>query len=68
MKRFFYAILLCTSLCATVSSYAQSTEICANSIDDDGDGKIDCFDGDCVGEIVCTGGYVGGDLKCEAKP
>jgi large repetitive protein len=69
MKRFLYVILLlCATLGATVSSYAQATEICANSIDDDGDGRIDCFDGDCVNEIVCTGGYIGGDVKCEAKP
>ncbi|MHC4220162.1 MAG: integrin alpha, partial [Planctomycetota bacterium] len=28
-------------------------EDCANGIDDDGDGDIDCEDPDCVGEIVC---------------
>ena len=69
MKRFLYAILLlCITVCATVSSYAQATEICANSIDDDGDGFIDCFDGECAKEVVCTGGYIGNDLNCEAKP
>src|SRR5688500_18072240 len=68
MKRFLYAILLlCAIICASVSSYAQATEICANSIDDDGDGRIDCFDGDCVKEVVCTGVYIGNDLNCEAK-
>ena len=68
MKRFLYAILLCATIGATVPSYAQVTEICANSIDDDGDGFIDCFDGECAKEVVCTGGYIGNDLNCEAKP
>ena len=61
-------IVLCAGLFATETSFAQSTEICANSIDDDGDGFIDCFDGDCANEVVCTGGYIGNDLNCEATP
>jgi len=28
-------------------------EICDNRIDDDGDGKIDCFDGECDGGVIC---------------
>lgn len=47
---------------------ASAQEICANGLDDDGDGFIDCFDGDCAKEVVCTGGYIGNDLNCEAKP
>ncbi|MEL6191117.1 MAG: gliding motility-associated C-terminal domain-containing protein [Bacteroidota bacterium] len=31
-----------------------TAEICANGIDDDGDGMIDCEDGDCVGSYVCS--------------
>ncbi|HEY5750027.1 MAG TPA: gliding motility-associated C-terminal domain-containing protein [Chryseolinea sp.] len=65
MKRYVYLFALCLSLCATVS-HAQ--EICANGLDDDGDGFIDCFDKDCANQVVCTGGYVGNDLLCEAKP
>src|SRR5688572_24258619 len=68
MKRFLYLVILCASVFASVSSYAQTTEICANSIDDDGDGFIDCFDGECAKETVCNGGYIGNDLNCEAKP
>jgi hypothetical protein len=65
MKRYVYLFALCLSLCATVS-HAQ--EICANGLDDDGDGFIDCFDKDCANQVVCTGGYVGNDLLCEVKP
>ena len=68
MKKVIYLILVCAAVFATETSFAQSTEICANSIDDDGDGFIDCFDGDCANEVVCTGGYIGNDLNCEAKP
>jgi len=65
MKRLLYLIALCFSLTAT-TAYAQ--EICANGIDDDLDGFIDCFDNECANNIVCDGGYVGNDLLCEAKP
>ena len=68
MKKVIYLIILFAAIFATETSLAQSTEICANSIDDDGDGFIDCFDGDCANEVVCTGGYIGNDLNCEAKP
>ncbi|MDH4091415.1 MAG: gliding motility-associated C-terminal domain-containing protein [Cyclobacteriaceae bacterium] len=65
MKRLMYLLTLCISLSAT-AIYAQ--EICANGIDDDLDGFIDCFDNECANNIVCDGGYVGNDLLCEAKP
>jgi hypothetical protein len=65
MKRYVYLFALCLSLCATVS-HAQ--EICANGLDDDGDGFIDCFDKDCANQVVCQGSYVGNDLLCEVKP
>jgi hypothetical protein len=28
--------------------------LCANGIDDDGDGRIDCGDSDCLGDAACT--------------
>jgi len=65
MKRLIYLFSLCISLSAT-ATYAQ--EICANGIDDDLDGFIDCFDNECANNIVCDGGYVGNDLLCEATP
>ncbi len=65
MKRLIYFFTLCLSLWAS-TGYAQ--EICANGIDDDLDGFIDCFDSECANNIVCDGGYVGNDLLCEAKP
>ena len=66
MKRLLYLITLLVSLSAATSSFGQ--EICANGIDDDLDGFIDCFDNECANNIVCDGGYVGNDLLCEAKP
>ncbi len=67
MKRLLYVLVFCASI-YTIPAYAQVKEICANSIDDDGDGFIDCFDGECAKETVCSGGYIGNDLNCEAKP
>lgn len=66
MKRLIHLITLLISLTAATYSFGQ--EICANGIDDDLDGFIDCFDGECANNIVCNGGYVGNDLLCEAKP
>ena len=37
-----------------MSLTSSAQEICNNSIDDDGDGLIDCFDPDCNGNISCT--------------
>ena len=36
----------------TVSVHAQEVN-CANGIDDDGDGQIDCFDNDCASSPLC---------------
>lgn len=48
---------------------AQGVEICGNSIDDDGDGLIDCFDGDCSNSKECDGFYYGqGNPECSVKP
>jgi hypothetical protein len=30
-------------------------EVCNNSIDDDGDTRIDCFDSDCAADVSCAG-------------
>nr|WKN36886.1 gliding motility-associated C-terminal domain-containing protein [Tunicatimonas sp. TK19036] len=48
------SIWLCLgfSLCVCISAYAQS-ENCANGMDDDGDGLIDCFDNDCKSSLLC---------------
>lgn len=48
--------------------YAKSQEICDDGIDNDGDGFIDCFDGDCADNSVCDGFYLGNDASCEAVP
>lgn len=39
-------------------------EDCANGLDDDGDGAVDCADADCIGDPACAGG--GGD--CDLTP
>jgi len=35
------------------ASFDPTAEICDNSIDDTGDGKVDCADDDCVSQLVC---------------
>lgn len=55
MKRLVVLFSFCLSMLATV---AWSQEICNNNLDDDGDGLIDCRDGDCPGKVceMCNNG------------
>ncbi|MCB9232185.1 MAG: tandem-95 repeat protein, partial [Bacteroidia bacterium] len=41
--------------------FFSMVEICNNGVDDDGDGKIDCFDGDCLNDPSCDGFFFGND-------
>ena len=44
-------------------------EICDNGIDDDCDGLIDCFDGDCSEDQNCASFYFGRDSgDCQIAP
>lgn len=64
MKKFYGLLILC--FCVSISAAGQ--EVCNNGIDDDKDGFIDCFDGECANNSACEGGYLGNDVDCEAKP
>ena len=50
------------------SSDSSQREVCANGVDDDGNGKTDCDDPDCAGQAGCIndsdGGYLGTCPKC----
>ncbi|HEY9048560.1 MAG TPA: gliding motility-associated C-terminal domain-containing protein [Ohtaekwangia sp.] len=56
MKRWILLIILFLSLIA-VNSFAQESN-CNNNLDDDGDGLVDCRDGDCPGKVceICDNG------------
>ncbi|MEJ7642949.1 MAG: hypothetical protein WKF87_00005, partial [Chryseolinea sp.] len=41
---------------------------CSNGVDDDGDGFIDCFDGNCATNLSCKDFYVGRDKACQTPP
>ncbi|ADR23160.1 hypothetical protein MATR_29910 [Marivirga tractuosa] len=49
-------------------NFSNAQEICDDGIDNDGDGFIDCFDGDCVSDAACDGFYMGNDASCQAEP
>jgi len=66
MKAHF--IMTITFLLITISSVAQLKEICNNGIDDDFDGFIDCYDGDCSKDSACDGIFLGNDAKCSVPP
>jgi hypothetical protein len=65
MNRTAIAFLLCL---AGLVSGAYAQEICNNGVDDDNDGRIDCFDADCANNTACDGSYIGNDALCEAIP
>lgn len=46
--------------------YAQ--ELCDNGIDDDGDGLVDCFDGDCSSNGSCDSFFFGNTTRCSSEP
>ena len=41
---------------------------CADGVDNDGDGFIDCFDGDCANNAACDDSYIGKDKLCQTPP
>tara|TARA_B100000683_G_scaffold277914_1_gene340599 strand:+ start:756 stop:7997 length:7242 start_codon:yes stop_codon:yes gene_type:complete len=49
--------------------FSLATEQCNNGFDDDGDGDVDCFDGDCAGTSVCASHYTNGVIPdCPDTP
>ena len=58
-----FSILFCLSI-----SYAFGQENCTNGVDDDGDGYIDCYDGDCAGGASCSEFYFGNSVLCAEEP
>jgi large repetitive protein len=59
---------LIITLLVLVAPPLLAQEICNNGIDDDGDGFIDCYDGDCANDNACDGSFLGNDANCEAIP
>ena len=41
---------------------------CGDGLDNDGDGFIDCFDGDCANNAACDEFYIGKDKLCQTPP
>ncbi|MDH4058989.1 MAG: hypothetical protein OEU76_09495, partial [Cyclobacteriaceae bacterium] len=59
---------LITLFFISIFSLVNAQEICNNSIDDDGDGFIDCYDGECASQSPCDGSFLGNDANCEVTP
>ncbi|SKC81286.1 SprB repeat-containing protein, partial [Ohtaekwangia koreensis] len=61
--------LLLTALCLVLyfASFAQESS-CGDGVDNDGDGFIDCFDGDCAKNSLCKDFYIGQDKFCQVPP
>ena len=47
-----------------ILSRGYSQEFCNNGIDDDGDGLIDCFDGECSFDTLCEDFFFGRNVTC----
>ena len=48
---------------------SSAAEQCNNGFDDDGDGMVDCFDGDCAGNAVCASHFTNGVIPaCPDTP
>ena len=55
-------------VCLVSITLAFGQEVCNNGIDDDGDGFIDCYDGDCANNAACAGSFLGHNIACQAIP
>ena len=62
MKSYWKSILVIVFSFSTL--LAQAQEICDNGTDDDGDGLIDCFDGDCATDGACDDFFFGNQVIC----
>jgi hypothetical protein len=61
--------LLLAALCLVLYTSALAQESsCGDGIDNDGDGFIDCFDGDCAKNAICKDFYIGQDKACQVPP
>ena len=62
MNSFLKSVLF--SLFFISALLASAQEICDNGIDDDGDGLIDCYDGECSNDGACDDFYFGNAVVC----
>ena len=59
----YWKIIFSTLLFITIF-IASAQEVCNNGTDDDGDGLIDCYDGDCSDNADCDGFFFGNQVEC----
>ncbi|WP_370090369.1 FG-GAP-like repeat-containing protein, partial [Ekhidna sp.] len=62
MKSYWKSVLFSFLFLSSLLSAAQ--EICNNGVDDDGDGLIDCYDGDCSNDGACDDFFFGNQVIC----
>ena len=62
MNSYWKSVLFSVFFLTTFLAAAQ--EICDNGIDDDGDGLIDCYDGDCSNNGACDDFFFGNPVVC----
>ncbi|UXP31860.1 gliding motility-associated C-terminal domain-containing protein [Reichenbachiella agarivorans] len=60
-----YRKLILTLPLLLISLILSAQEICDDGIDNDGDGFIDCYDGQCSGDAQCLDFYFGNSVKCQ---
>ena len=63
----FTLVLLFTSFIAFSQVDGDETD-CSNGMDDGGDGFLDCFDADCIGNNACNEFFFGNQVTCSSKP
>jgi hypothetical protein len=66
-KKLGLFLLACILFVGTLSAFAQESN-CGDGIDNDGDGLIDCFDGDCANNVTCVNYFIGTDKTCQIPP
>ncbi|XOV95312.1 MAG: gliding motility-associated C-terminal domain-containing protein [Bacteroidota bacterium] len=68
MKHSISKVLLNFSFVFLIMGSVLAQENCTNGVDDDGDGFIDCYDGECAGGPSCSDFFYGNPIVCRDEP
>ena len=68
MKSYRKTILIIPFVFSSLLASAQTETSCADGLDDDNDGFIDCYDPDCSNASACDDFYFGNSVVCQEEP
>jgi large repetitive protein len=68
MRLLYIAVFILFFLSKAFSQEGGIAGNCGDGRDNDGDGFVDCYDKDCIAELVCEDFFLNNDATCEVRP